>query len=53
MAQVAERAADRQASAPSDPQLRFAAAVVVAAIVVAAIYFARPILVPLAVRLFV
>ncbi len=48
MAQVAERAADREATAPTDPQLRFAATVVVAAIVVAAVYFARPVLVPLA-----
>ncbi|MGH6876366.1 MAG: AI-2E family transporter [Rhizomicrobium sp.] len=48
MAQVGERAAERGTPAAQDAQLRFAASVVVGAIVVAAVYFARPVLVPLA-----
>ncbi|HEX4080316.1 MAG TPA: AI-2E family transporter [Rhizomicrobium sp.] len=48
MPDTAGRAAERGAFPPSDSHLRFAASMVVAAIVIAGVYFARPVLVPLA-----
>ncbi|HEY3639168.1 MAG TPA: AI-2E family transporter [Rhizomicrobium sp.] len=47
MAQTIRRARP-EAMAGTDPQVRFAASAIVAAIIIAGIYFARPILVPLA-----
>lgn len=49
MARIATRKVSLDSAAPPvDPQLRFAASVVVTAIAVAALYFGRPILVPIA-----
>jgi predicted PurR-regulated permease PerM len=47
MAQSTERVPERDKTG-ADAQLRFAASAIVAAIIIAAVYFARPILVPLA-----
>lgn len=48
MAQPAESASRKTGAAAYDPQVRLAASAVMAAIVIAAVYFGRPILVPLA-----
>ena len=48
MAQISSRPAAREGAASADGQLRLAASVVIAAVLVAGVYFARPILVPLA-----
>lgn len=48
MAQTAARSEDRVSGATADPQLRFAASSVIAAVVAGGVYFARPVLIPLA-----
>ncbi len=48
MAQLTEIAPRRDPAAAYDPQVRLAASAVVAAVAIAAVYFGRPILVPLA-----
>ena len=53
MPQTAQRATKSEVTPQADSQLRFAASVVVGAIVVAAVYFGRPILVPLALAILV
>src|SRR5579864_8510204 len=48
MAERRTRVREKDAAAAPEAQLRFAASVVVGAIVAGAIYFARPVLIPLA-----
>jgi predicted PurR-regulated permease PerM len=48
MSQTAARTDDRVDGATPDPQIRFAASAVIIAVVAGGIYFARPILIPLA-----
>ena len=48
MAQATARTDDRVAGTAPDPQIRFAASAVIATVVAGGIYFARPILIPLA-----
>ena len=48
MAQAAARTDDKVAGAAIDPQIRFAASAVIAAVVAGGVYFARPVLIPLA-----
>jgi predicted PurR-regulated permease PerM len=48
MPEIAGRATERGTLSSTDSRLHFAASVVVAAVVIAGVYFARPVLVPLA-----